>query len=80
MNGRSAHHMKAGLDIVGLVLAAISAYFLWRGSEESPWPIQSWAGQSEAEKMFRKRRSHFSTIGFAMLGMGFLLQLVSRLF
>jgi hypothetical protein len=50
------------------------------GSKQTPWAIQSWGGESEAEKMFRKRRFLLSTIGFALLGLGFLPQLVSRFF
>ncbi len=72
--------MKSAQDIIGLLAATASAFLLWRGSEEIPWSIQTVKGESDTEKSFKRRRARFANAGFALLGSGFLLQLVSRLF
>lgn len=72
--------MRQALEITGLVSATLSAYFLWRGSEDAPWPAQSWGGDSAPEIAFRARRTRMARIGFLLLGAGFALQLLARLF
>lgn len=72
--------MRGALEIIGLVSATLSAYFLWRGSEDAPWPAKSWGGNSPEEVAFRARRARMAKIGFLLLGAGFGLQLVARLF
>lgn len=69
-----------GVDAVGLALATISAYFLWRGSEEVPSEVRTvrGGGANEDERTFLRRRRRFSTAGFLLLGLGFALQLLSR--
>lgn len=56
----------------------MSAYFLWRGSEDAPWPAKSWGGDSPEEVVFRTRRARMAGAGFVLLSLGFGLQLIAR--
>jgi len=62
--------------IVGLVLNLIATILLFLGSKETPWEVQTWKGESEPEKAFRKKRSWATRTGFFSLFFGFLLQLI----
>jgi len=62
--------------IAGLVLNLIATILLFLGSKETPWGIQTWKGESESEKAFRKKRSWGTRMGFFFLFVGFLLQLI----
>ena len=68
------------VDVIGLGLVTVSAYLLWRGSEETPGRVRTWTGEggSEPEYRFLQRRRRFSRAGFLLLGLGFALQLLSR--
>ena len=62
--------------IVGLVLNLIATILLFLGSRETPWGIQTWKGESEQEKSFRKKTIWAARIGFFFLFLGFLFQLI----
>lgn len=72
------HTPKGILDVLGLALATISAFFIWHASEETPWKIQSFGGATATEDAFRRKRTLQARTGFSLLGAGFALQLVSR--
>jgi len=63
--------------IAGSILTLIATVFLYLGSKQVPWEIQTFKGQSEKEKDFRKKRQFYLRIGFCLLFLGFLLQLVA---
>jgi hypothetical protein len=62
--------------IVGLVLNLIATVFLFLGSKETPWGMQTWKGESEPEKAFREKRSWATRMGFFFLFVGFSFQLI----
>lgn len=66
------------LDATGLVANTIAAYFLWRGSADLPWEIQTINGKSDAEHAFKRQRRRYANVGFVLLGSGFILQLLAR--
>jgi hypothetical protein len=72
---RNERIMKS-LIVAGLILNLLSAIFLYDGSRARPWEIQTWKGESEAELDFLLKRRRNSNIGFLLLFIGFLLQLI----
>jgi hypothetical protein len=71
--------IRGRLEVLGLLAATVSAYFLWRGSEQVPWEIQTIDGVSDRERAFKARRQRLANTGFLLLGAGFALQLLARL-
>jgi hypothetical protein len=67
------------LIVAGLILNLLAAIFLYDGSRGRPWEIQTWGGESEAELEFSRKRRRYSNIGFLLLFLGFLLQLIGTL-
>lgn len=68
--------MWRALVIIGLILTLIATVFLYLGSKETPWGIQTWGGESDKEVAFEQIRRRNTTIGFALLFLGFLCQLI----
>jgi hypothetical protein len=64
------------VQVIGLTALALSAIFLWLGSAEMPWAMQTWKGESEPERAFRRRRSRYARTGFLLLASGYVLQLL----
>jgi hypothetical protein len=65
--------------VAGLTMNLLAAIFLYDGSKGIPWEIRSWKGESEAELAFSRKRRRNSNIGFLLLFIGFLLQLIGTL-
>jgi uncharacterized membrane protein len=65
--------------VAGLILNLIATVLLFLGSKETPWGVQTWDGESEGEKSFRRRRKLMTWAGFILLFIGFLLQLIGVL-
>jgi len=64
---------------LGLILNLFAAISLYYGSRETPWDIQTWSGESDKEKSFKSNRKLITSIGFIILFLGFLLQLIETL-
>ena len=75
--GRS--EMKTALNVIGLFFGVVAAVCMYYASIETPWGVQSWSGQTEAEQRFRRRRTWWARIGFILLGLAFVCQLVATL-
>lgn len=69
--------MRTALNVIGLCLGVIAAVCLYYASIETPWGVQSWSDQTEAEWRFRRRRIWWARIGFVLLGLAFVCQLVA---
>ncbi len=70
--------MRNGLwwaELAGLAMLTAAAVFLWLGSQETPWRIRTWNGESDAERAFERRRHRFARWGLGLLALGFLLQI-----
>ena len=61
---------------VGLILTLIATIFLFLGSQHKSWGMQTWSGESEAEKAFTRKKQTQTNIGFLLLFLGFLAQLI----
>ncbi|MEK7575693.1 MAG: hypothetical protein AAB491_01230 [Patescibacteria group bacterium] len=68
------------LNIVGLSFSLLGAIFLFFGSQEVPWDIQTWGGISPNELMFKVIRDFRAECGFGLLGLGFLLQIIAQFY
>ena len=51
------HQLATALDLISIVMGVASALLLYAGSLGIPWKMQSWSGESEAEKRYRQIRS-----------------------
>jgi len=71
--------MKTILNVLGLLSGVTAAVFLYFGSQETPWGIQSWKGKTPEEDSFRRRRRCTAVTGFVLLGLAFVLQLIALL-
>lgn len=68
--------MERGFIIVGLILTLVATVFLFLGSKHPPWNMQSIGGKTDKELTFFKQRKNYTSIGFVLLFLGFLLQLI----
>lgn len=59
--------LLSGLTGVGSAIAFL------KGSKVMPWDIQSWSGETEAEKTFRARGTRWNQIGLGCLTAAFAL-------
>lgn len=64
------------MTILGLILTLIATIFLFLGSQHRPWGMQTWSGETEAEKTFTRKKQAQTNIGFLLLFFGFLAQLI----
>ncbi len=65
--------------VTGLILTLIATIFLFLGSQHRSWGMQTWSGESEAEKAFTIKKQTQTNIGFLLLSLGFLLQLIGTI-
>ncbi len=56
-------------------LLFLSALFLWLGSQETPWALRTWKGESERERAFQRRRDRYARAGLLLLTLGYLFDL-----
>lgn len=68
------------LNFIGLVLGVVAAIFFYWGSEAMPWLLQTWAGNSIPEAVFRSERSNEARIGFVLLAVNFSFQATAIFF
>lgn len=68
--------MSRCLVIIGLIFNLIGTIFLFLGSRHLPWDIQSVGGKTNKEFVFYVDRQREVVIGFALLFVGFFLQLI----
>jgi len=68
------------LNVLAAISGILSAIFLYLGSQETPWGIQTWKGESAAEQAFRRRRRLCAVTGFVLLGAAFAFQLIALAF
>ena len=61
---------------IGLILTLVATIFLFLGSQHKPWEIQTIGGMSEKEKAFTIKKQTQTNIGFLLLFLGFLSQLI----
>jgi uncharacterized membrane protein len=64
------------MTILGLILTLIATIFLFLGSQHKSWGMQTWSGESDAEKAFTRKKQAQTNIGFLLLFLGFLSQLI----
>lgn len=64
------------MTILGLILTLTATIFLFLGSQHRSWRLQTWNGESEAEKTVTKKKQAQTNIGFLLLFFGFLSQLI----
>jgi len=64
------------MTILGLILTLIATIFLFLGSQHKSWVMQTWSGESDAEKAFTIKKQAQTNIGFLLLFLGFLSQLI----
>jgi len=76
MEGVIKETMIKILIIVGLILTLIATIFLFFGSQHQPWEMQTVDGVSEEEKAFVRKKQIQTNIGFSLLFVGFLTQLM----
>ena len=69
--------MKMILNPIGLLLGVIAAVCLYYGSQETPYQLDTWNREAEPEQRFRRRRGQFARVGFILLGLSFVCQLVA---
>ena len=68
--------MDKTIIAIGLILTLIATIFLFLGSQHRPWGMQTWDGVSEKEKAFDRKKQIQTNIGFSLLFLGFLAQLI----
>ena len=71
--------MATILGMAAAVCGVLSAVLLFYGSQDVPFQIQSWNGQSEPEIRFKKTRKHCARLGFVALAGAFPLQFAAML-
>jgi hypothetical protein len=74
--------MKEVVLFLGLVSGAfgfLAGLALMKGSSVVPWSIQSWSGESEAEKAFCKKTKRWNLAGLIGLTVAFALSVVSAI-
>lgn len=66
------------MKLAALIMSLLSAFFgvisalvMTKGTEGVPWTIQSYKGQSEAEKAFRRNRGRWMSRGLDLLAAAF---------
>jgi len=69
--------MRAALNVIGLCFGVVAAVCLYYASVETPWSMQSWSGQTEIERRFRRWRTWWARVGFVLRGLAFVCQLVA---
>jgi len=62
--------------VIGLIFTLIATIFLFLGSQHRPWGTQTWDGVSKEEKAFDRKKQIQTNIGFSLLFIGFLAQLI----
>jgi hypothetical protein len=68
--------MKMASLIVALLSAlagVASTLCLMKGTATVPWEMQSWSGQSDPEKAFRRRMRSYFVVGLVTLALAFVL-------
>jgi hypothetical protein len=72
------------VKLAALITALLSAAFgvaaalaMTRGAQAVPWSMQSYSGQSDAEKAFRQKTSGWFTVGLGFLAATFVLAAAS---
>jgi len=75
MNIKSSD-FKRYLCILGLFAVAVSAIYFYYGSQPMLWELQTWDGNSGAEINYKAERLTQAHIGFFLLAVGSILQLV----
>ena len=71
--------MWRALVIIGLMFTLIATVFLYLGSRETPWGIRTWKEKSDKEAAFKQTQQRNTTIGFTLLFLGFLCQLIGSI-
>jgi hypothetical protein len=66
--------------LVAGVLGVASTILLTRGTDPIPWAIQSYSGQSEAEKAHRSKARRWFIAGLICLGLAFAVSACSAIF
>jgi len=67
------------LVITGLVLSLLGTIFLYLGSRDLPWDMQTISGKSDLENKFYMARKIETRIGLVFLSIGFLIQLIGAI-
>ncbi len=52
-----SHSWTIALNLISIVAAAVAALLLYWGSLSVPWKLQTWTGESEVEKRYKRVRS-----------------------
>lgn len=62
------------LIATGLFISLVGTFYLYLGSLDKPWGIQTWDGSSTQEQQLFKLQRRQVRIGLSLLGAGFVLQ------
>jgi hypothetical protein len=71
--------MATFLGLAAAGSGVLSAVLLFYGSQDVPFELQSWGGQTEPETRFRKTRKRLARLGFVFLAGAFVLQSAAML-
>jgi hypothetical protein len=76
--------LEFGMKMASLIVALVSALTgvastlcLMKGTTTVPWEMQSWSGQSDLEKAFRRKMRCYFVVGLVTLALAFMLSAVA---